>query len=134
MAMIDQLANVLTVATMAYLVCVALLVGSFINLAADRLPRGESVVRPRSHCRSCARELNVVDLIPVGGWLLRRGQCATCGAAIGAASPTVEAICGGLMLAALVTLGLPVGSVVGAVGLALVGVAVVGLGYARVRA
>ena len=56
----------------AYLVLVALLIGSFINLAADRLPRGESVVSPRSHCRSCGRVLNVVDLFPVAGYLVRR--------------------------------------------------------------
>ena len=36
----------------AYLVLVALLLGSFINMAADRLPRHESLVHPRSHCRS----------------------------------------------------------------------------------
>ncbi len=41
---------VVVLAVMAYLVVVALLLGSFINLAADRLPRRESLVRPRSHC------------------------------------------------------------------------------------
>ncbi|HEX2679843.1 MAG TPA: prepilin peptidase, partial [Candidatus Dormibacteraeota bacterium] len=56
----------------AYLVFVGLMLGSFINLAADRLPRHESVVAPRSHCRACGRELNFVDLLPVVGWLLRR--------------------------------------------------------------
>ena len=61
----------------AYAVLVAALVGSFINLAADRVPRGESVVRPRSHCRSCGRVLNFVDLIPVAGYLIRAGRCAT---------------------------------------------------------
>ena len=61
-----------------YAVLVAALVGSFINLAADRVPRRESVVRPRSRCRSCGRVLNLVDLIPVAGYLIRAGRCATC--------------------------------------------------------
>jgi len=46
------------------------------DVAADRVPRGESIVRPRSHCRSCGRLLTVVDLLPVAGYLLRRGRCA----------------------------------------------------------
>ena len=62
----------------AYVVFVGLVLGSFINLAADRMPRGESVVRPRSHCRACGRQLNTIDLLPVLGYVLRRGRCATC--------------------------------------------------------
>jgi len=100
-------------ALQAYLVLVAMLLGSFINLAADRLPRGESLVRPRSHCRSCGRVLNMVDLIPVAGYLIRKGRCATCGVAIGALSPTVEALCGAGMLAAIAALGIGRGAAVG---------------------
>jgi leader peptidase (prepilin peptidase)/N-methyltransferase len=76
-------------AVMTYLVLVALLLGSFINLASDRLPRHESLVRPRSHCRSCGRVLNLVDLVPVGGYVVRGGRCAGCGVSIGASSPAV---------------------------------------------
>ncbi len=120
-------------ALVAYLVLVALLLGSFINLAADRLPRGESVVRPRSHCRSCGRTLNLVDLIPVGGYLIRRGRCAGCGCAIGASSPLVEAACGALMLAPLILLGPLHGAAVGLGGVALVAAAAVGFAFARAR-
>src|ERR1700693_3263806 len=120
-------------AASAYLVMVALLVGSFINLAADRLPRGESVLRPRSHCRACGRVLNVVDLLPVAGYVVRGGRCATCRAAIGASSPLLEATSGACMLAALVWLGLWPGALVGAVLVALVGLGVVGLSFARRR-
>ena len=49
----------LTISAGCYLVLVALLLGSFINLAADRLPRGESLIRPRSHCRACGRQLTL---------------------------------------------------------------------------
>ncbi len=118
---------------MAYLVLVALLVGSFSNLAADRLPRGESLVRPRSHCRSCGRVLNFVDLIPVGGYLIRRGRCATCGVSIGASSPALEALCGLSMLASLAVLGLAKGAVVGAAAVSLVGLASLARSLARTR-
>ena len=112
----------------AYLVMVGLMLGSFINLAADRLPRHESLVRPRSHCRSCGRVLDAVDLIPVGGYVIRGGRCAGCGVAIGAWSPVVEVLCGGVMLAALVLLGPWPGALVGFAGVALVGATAVGLG------
>ncbi len=115
----------------AYLVLVALLVGSFINMAADRLPRGESVVRPRSHCRSCGRVLDFVDLIPVAGYLIRGGRCATCGASIGVSSPVVEALCGAAVLASVVLLGPWRGAVAGLGGVLVVGLAVVGLGFGR---
>jgi len=125
--------GVIAVASMAYLVLVALLVGSFINMAADRLPRGESLVRPRSRCRSCGRVLNLVDLIPVGGYVIRGGRCASCGAAIGPSSPAVEALCGSLMVGALGLLGPIRGAVVGVLAILLVGVAAVALSMARAR-
>ena len=115
----------------AYLVLVGLLVGSFINLAADRLPRGESIVSPRSHCRSCGRELNVIDLLPVVGYAIRGGRCATCRTAIGASAPLVEAVSGGLMLAAIAWLGLWPGALTGLVLVALWGLLVVGLAFRR---
>lgn len=115
----------------AYLVLVAMLVGSFINLAADRVPRGESLIRPRSHCRSCGRILDFTDLIPVAGYMLRRGRCAGCGVAIGAGSPLLEAACGAAMLAALMVLGLGWGAIAGACASAFIGLARVGLPMVR---
>jgi leader peptidase (prepilin peptidase)/N-methyltransferase len=117
----------------AYLFLVALLMGSFINLAADRLPRGESVVRPRSHCRTCGRVLNLVDLIPVSGYLIRRGRCASCGASIGASAPVVEAVCGTAMLASVTWLGLWPGALIGLAAVSMVGAVAVGIGFGRLR-
>lgn len=97
----------------AYLVAVGLMVGSFINLAADRVPRGESVIHPRSHCRACGRRLNAIDLLPVLGYALRGGRCATCKTPIGVTAPLVEVVSGGVVLIALVWLGLWPGAVVG---------------------
>jgi prepilin signal peptidase PulO-like enzyme (type II secretory pathway) len=116
-----------------YLVVVALAFGSFINLAADRLPLGESLTTPRSHCRSCGRVLNVVDLIPVVGYLIRKGRCAGCGSSIGPSSPAIEALCGAVMLIPLAAFGLVPGALLGGVGVALVGVAALTLSFARTR-
>jgi leader peptidase (prepilin peptidase)/N-methyltransferase len=100
---------------------VGLMLGSFINMAADRLPRGESIIRPRSHCRACNRQLNTIDLLPVLGYLIRRGRCATCRTPIGVVAPSVEAACGVLMVASIAWLGLWPGAIVGLVSVALFG-------------
>jgi leader peptidase (prepilin peptidase) / N-methyltransferase len=55
------------------------LLGSFLNVCIVRLPAGESVVRPRSHCRSCGQPIAAWDNIPVLSWLLLRGACRGCG-------------------------------------------------------
>ena len=115
----------------AYAVVVAALLGSFINLAADRLPRGESVVRPRSHCRSCGRILTFVDLVPVAGYLLRGGRCATCRVQIGASSPLIEGLCALSMLTAISLLGLARGAAVGLATVALIGAVWVGTSVVR---
>jgi prepilin signal peptidase PulO-like enzyme (type II secretory pathway) len=121
----------LFVAIAAYPVLVALLCGSFINLAADRVPRRESVLRPRSHCRACDRQLNAVDLLPVAGYLLRGGRCATCRTPIGVGAPLVEACAGALMLGAVVWLGTWPGVAAGALLVAWFGLGVVGLAMLR---
>jgi prepilin signal peptidase PulO-like enzyme (type II secretory pathway) len=115
----------------AYLVLVGLMLGSFINLAADRVPRGESIIRPRSHCRSCGRVLTFVDLLPVAGYILRAGRCASCRTPIGAAAPAVEAVSGACMLAALGWLGLWPGAMAGLALVALWGLGVTGLATRR---
>ena len=112
-----------------YLVLVALFLGSFINLAVDRLPRGESVVSPRSHCRSCGRVLNAVDLLPVLGYVIRRGRCASCGVEIGVRSPLIEAAAGAMMGLSIVAYGLNPGWLVGLVLISAMGIVLVAAGY-----
>lgn len=123
----------ITFAIFSYLVLIALLLGSFINLAADRIPRRESVVRPRSHCRSCGRVLNAIDLLPVAGYLVRRGRCMTCHAPIGVLAPLVEASAGALMLVSLLWLGPWPGVLFGFTLVGLGGLSVVGLAVALAR-
>jgi leader peptidase (prepilin peptidase)/N-methyltransferase len=67
-----------------------LLIGSFLNVVAYRLPRGESLVKPRSRCTSCGEEVRPYDNVPVLSWLLLRGRCRHCRASISARYPAVE--------------------------------------------
>jgi prepilin signal peptidase PulO-like enzyme (type II secretory pathway) len=117
----------------AYFVLAGLMLGSFINLAADRMPRGESIVSPGSHCRACGRRLTVVDLIPVAGYLIRRGRCATCGTPIGASAPVVEALSGTLVLAPILVLGPWRGAILGVALVAAYGAGVVGRAMRQAR-
>jgi leader peptidase (prepilin peptidase)/N-methyltransferase len=66
-------------------------VGSFLNVVIYRVPRGESLVRPGSHCPHCGNEIRNRHNIPILGWLLLRGRCADCAAPISVRYPLVEA-------------------------------------------
>jgi len=71
-------------------------VGSFLNVVVWRLPRGESIVTPPSHCPKCGKTLKWYDNLPVIGWLKLRGKCRYCGQPISARYPIVEAVTGAL--------------------------------------
>jgi len=73
-----------------------LVAGSFANVCIHRLPLGESVVAPRSRCPSCGTPVRALDNIPVLSWLLLRGRCRACRAAISPRYPLVE-FAGGLL-------------------------------------
>src|ERR671917_120159 len=66
------------------------LIGSFLNVVIHRLPRGESLVRPRSRCPGCGGQIASYDNVPVLSWLLLRGRCRRCGAPISPRYPLVE--------------------------------------------
>ena len=68
-----------------------MLIGSFLNVVTWRLPRGESLVRPRSRCPRCETPIRPYDNVPVLSWLLLRGRCRTCKVPISARYPAVEA-------------------------------------------
>jgi leader peptidase (prepilin peptidase) / N-methyltransferase len=67
-------------------------VGSFLNVCIYRLPRGESLAWPASHCTSCARPLAWFENIPIVSWLVLRGRCRSCRGAITLRYPLVEGI------------------------------------------
>jgi leader peptidase (prepilin peptidase) / N-methyltransferase len=76
-----------------------LIAGSFLNVVAIRLPRGESLIAPGSHCPQCDTPIKPYDNVPVLGWLLLRARCRACGSRISARYPLVEAMCGALAVA-----------------------------------
>ncbi len=65
-------------------------IGSFLNVVIYRLPRGESIVSPRSRCPGCGREIRAWENIPIVSFLILRGKCAGCGGAISWRYPAVE--------------------------------------------
>ena len=71
--------------TLVLIACIVmgLLVGSFLTVVVDRVPRGGSVVQPPSACGSCGNRLTAPDLVPIVSWLALRGKCRHCGTAIG---------------------------------------------------
>lgn len=77
--------------------------GSFLNVVAFRLPRGESVVRPRSRCPACGTPIKPYDNIPLVSYLLLRGRCRACKAPIPWRYPLIEALTAGLCVAVVLT-------------------------------
>jgi leader peptidase (prepilin peptidase)/N-methyltransferase len=73
------------------------ILGSFLNVIRVRLPRGESLFHPPSHCTSCHRKIYPWDNIPLLSYLLLRGRCRFCRALISWKYPAVEAL-GALVL------------------------------------
>jgi leader peptidase (prepilin peptidase)/N-methyltransferase len=82
-----------------------LLLGSFLNVVAYRLPRGESLVVPASRCPGCDTPIKPYDNVPVLSWLLLRGRCRSCGATIAWRYPLVELATALLMALAVVVIG-----------------------------
>lgn len=76
--------------------------GSFLGAAVTRWPRGESVVRGRSHCDGCGAALRWFELVPIASFAVLRGRCRRCGGRIGLVQPATEAAAAGIgVLAAL---------------------------------
>ncbi|WP_345751249.1 prepilin peptidase [Microbacterium rhizophilus] len=82
-----------------------LAIGSFLNVVAWRVPRGESVVAPASACPKCGHAIRAYDNIPVLSWLFLRGRCRDCGVPISSRYPIVEGITGALFVLVAVMMG-----------------------------
>jgi leader peptidase (prepilin peptidase) / N-methyltransferase len=67
-----------------------LVIGSFLNVVAYRLPRGESLIWPGSRCPGCGEAVKAYDNIPVLSWLVLRGRCRSCAQSISARYPLTE--------------------------------------------
>ena len=75
-------------------VLLGLLVGSFLNVVIYRVPRGQSVAWPGSHCPHCGEHIRPLDNIPIFSYLLLRGRCRKCEGRISARYPAVEGVTG----------------------------------------
>lgn len=71
-------------------------IGSFLNVCVHRLPREESIIRPRSRCPACQAQIRAIDNIPLVSFALLRGRCRACGNPISWRYPLVEALAGTL--------------------------------------
>lgn len=80
----------MTVEATWLVIAVSPVVGSLLGLLVVRLPAGEGVVLGRSRCRTCARSLGPLDLVPLASWLALRGRCRHCGGGISRLYPAVE--------------------------------------------
>jgi len=100
--------------TVAELVVVAFvavfgaMLGSFLNVCVYRLPRGESVILPASHCPGCGKPIAWYDNVPVLSYLLLRGRCRHCGVRISLQYPLIELAVGVIWAGAALWFGLSV--------------------------
>jgi leader peptidase (prepilin peptidase)/N-methyltransferase len=83
-----------------------LVIGSFLNVVAYRLPRGESLVAPGSHCPGCNTPIRPWDNVPLISWLLLRGRCRECGERISPRYPLVELATAAVFAAVVLVRGL----------------------------
>ena len=81
-----------------------LIAGSFVTVVAHRVPRGESIVGPRSRCPACGAQIAAYDNLPVFSWVLLRGRARCCGARISARYPLTELALGALYAATVLVL------------------------------
>ncbi|MCE5279829.1 MAG: prepilin peptidase [Planctomycetaceae bacterium] len=80
------------VVVIIFLFALAACVGSFLNVVIYRLPRGESIVFPGSHCPKCGRAIRWYDNVPIVSWLLLRGKCRFCDEPISPRYLMIEAL------------------------------------------
>src|SRR5260370_28878119 len=97
-------------AALIYYATVALFelaLGSFLNVCISRLPRGESVVTPGSHCPRCGQPIRWFDNVPVLSYLALGARCRDCRERISPLYPFVEILTAGWLVLAFVRHGFP---------------------------
>lgn len=87
-------------------------VGSFLNVCIYRIPAGQSIVSPPSHCPSCNNHIRWYQNIPIVSYLLLRGRCGFCQVRIPVRYALVEALTGFLFMAVLYYFGLSAATIV----------------------
>lgn len=88
-----------------YITILGLFIGSFLNVVGLRIPQGESIVTPPSHCPSCNSRLGILDLVPVMSYVLLRGRCRHCGGNISPLYALFELLTAALFINSYIILG-----------------------------
>lgn len=92
-------------AGIVFLAVLGFVFGSFLNVCIYRLPRGESIIKPRSHCPSCKAFLRWFDNVPLLGYVMLRGRCRECKSVISSVYPSVECATAFLFIVQYVVVG-----------------------------
>ena len=82
------------------------ILGSFYNVVGYRLPKGESIVSPPSHCPNCNHRLKFWELLPILSFIFQRGKCTSCKQKISWFYPIFEFSCGLVFALAFLSFGL----------------------------
>jgi leader peptidase (prepilin peptidase)/N-methyltransferase len=90
---------------MSFIFLTGAILGSFANVVIYRLPKNESVVRPRSHCQNCKKPVAWYDNIPILSWFILRGRCRHCHQSFSFRYPFVELLMGSLFAVAFYYFG-----------------------------
>jgi leader peptidase (prepilin peptidase)/N-methyltransferase len=91
-----------------FVLVLGLSIGSFLNVLIYRIPKGESIVYPSSHCPKCRVKLRVWHNVPILSYLFLRGKCAFCNSKISIQYPVVEGATGVLFVLFYLKLGFTV--------------------------
>jgi leader peptidase (prepilin peptidase)/N-methyltransferase len=94
-----------TIALVAFVFLMGLIIGSFLNVCILRIPAGLSVVRPSSRCPKCHAEIKAYDNIPVLSWLILGGKCRGCKTTISPMYPAIEFLTGVLFVVCYLLFG-----------------------------
>ncbi len=69
-------------------------IGSFLNVCISRIPQGESIAHPPSHCSFCGKDLKPLDLIPLISYIFLKGRCRYCSTELSLEYPLMEIFTG----------------------------------------
>jgi len=82
-----------------FIFLLGLVIGSFLNVLVDRLPKGESVIKGKSYCDNCKKNLKWYDLIPLLSFTSLKGKCRYCSSLLSLYYPIVELATGLIFVA-----------------------------------
>ncbi len=89
-----------------FIFIIGLIFGSFYNVVGLRLPEGESIIKPGSHCSKCNHKLSWYENIPVLSYIFLKGKCKNCKQKISFIYPAIELLTGVLFTASYIIFGL----------------------------